>query len=64
VALNRQAKGDLAELEVAPDIRARRFKVAFPYGEAWDFDARSDARSGTRRSISVTTSQRGSSARA
>ena len=36
--LNRKAKGDLAELRVATDLRARGFKVAFPYGEDWDFD--------------------------
>ena len=38
VELNRKAKGDLAELEVAADLRARGYKVAFPYGEDWDFD--------------------------
>ena len=36
--LNRKAKGDLAELKVATDLRARGFKVAFPDGEDWDFD--------------------------
>ena len=36
--LNRKAKGDLAELKVAADLRARGYKVAFPYGEDWDFD--------------------------
>ena len=36
--LNRKAKGDLAELQVAADLRARGYKVAFPYGEDWDFD--------------------------
>ena len=36
--LNRKAKGDLAELKVATDLRARGYKVAFPYGEDWDFD--------------------------
>jgi PD-(D/E)XK nuclease superfamily protein len=38
VELNRKAKGDLAELKVAADLRARGYKVAFPYGEDWDFD--------------------------
>jgi len=36
--LNRKAKGDLAELRVAADLRARGYKIAFPYGEDWDFD--------------------------
>lgn len=31
-------KGDLAELLVAADLRRRGFKVAFPYGEDWDYD--------------------------
>jgi PD-(D/E)XK endonuclease len=38
VELNRKAKGDLAELRVAADLRARGYKIAFPYGEDWDFD--------------------------
>jgi len=38
VELNRKAKGDLAELKVAADLRSRGYKVAFPYGEDWDFD--------------------------
>jgi hypothetical protein len=38
VELNRKAKGDLAELKVAPDLRARGYKIAIPYGEDWDFD--------------------------
>jgi hypothetical protein len=38
VELNRKAKGDLAELKVATDLRARGYKIAFPYGEDWDFD--------------------------
>src|SRR5918997_6448070 len=38
VELNRKAKGDLAELKVATDLRARGHKVAFPYGEDWDYD--------------------------
>jgi hypothetical protein len=38
VDLNRKAKGDLAELRVAADLRARGYKVAFPYGEDWDYD--------------------------
>jgi hypothetical protein len=36
--LNRKAKGDLAELEVAADLQGRGYKVALPYGEDWDFD--------------------------
>jgi hypothetical protein len=36
--LNRKAKGDLAELKVAADLRSRGYKVAFPYGEDWDYD--------------------------
>jgi hypothetical protein len=36
--LNRKAKGDLAELMVASDLRKRGYKLAFPYGEDWDFD--------------------------
>jgi Holliday junction resolvase-like predicted endonuclease len=31
-------KGDLAELMVAADLRGRGFKLAFPYGEDWDYD--------------------------
>ncbi|MFA9269697.1 MAG: group I intron-associated PD-(D/E)XK endonuclease [Baekduiaceae bacterium] len=31
-------KGDLAELKVAADIRARGHKIALPYGEDWLFD--------------------------
>jgi len=38
VELTRKAKGDLAELKVATDLRARGYKIAFPYGEDWDFD--------------------------
>jgi PD-(D/E)XK endonuclease len=38
VELNRKAKGDLAELMVASDLRKRGYKIAFPYGEDWDFD--------------------------
>jgi PD-(D/E)XK endonuclease len=38
VDLNKKAKGDLAELRVAADLRARGYKVAFPYGEDWDYD--------------------------
>ncbi len=36
--LNRKAKGDLAELKVAADLRARGYRIAIPYGEDWDFD--------------------------
>jgi hypothetical protein len=38
VELNRKAKGDLAELKVATDLRQRGYKIAIPYGEDWDFD--------------------------
>jgi PD-(D/E)XK endonuclease len=38
VQLNRKAKGDLAELMVAADLRARGYKIALPYGEDWDYD--------------------------
>ena len=33
-----KAKGDLAEIAVAADLLRRGHKVAFPYGEDWDFD--------------------------
>ncbi len=36
--LNRKAKGDLAELVIAADLRRRGYKVALPFGEDWDFD--------------------------
>jgi PD-(D/E)XK endonuclease len=36
--LNRKGKGDLAELKVATDLLQRGYKIAFPYGEDWDFD--------------------------
>ena len=36
--LNKKPKGDLAELKVAADLRARGYKIAFPYGEDWDYD--------------------------
>lgn len=36
--LNRKAKGDIAELKVAADLRSRGYKLAFPYGEDVDFD--------------------------
>jgi hypothetical protein len=38
VELNKKAKGDLAELKVAADLRARGYRIAVPYGEDWDFD--------------------------
>jgi PD-(D/E)XK nuclease superfamily protein len=38
VELNKKAKGDLAELKVATDLRARGYRVAIPYGEDWNFD--------------------------
>ena len=37
-SLNLKAKGDLAELKVAADLRQRGYKIAIPYGEDWDFD--------------------------
>jgi hypothetical protein len=30
--------GDLAEMAVATDLLRRGYKVAFPYGEDWDYD--------------------------
>lgn len=36
--LNRREKGDLAEMKVACDLLARGYKIAFPYGEDWDYD--------------------------
>jgi hypothetical protein len=33
-----KTKGDLAELRVAADLLARGYKIAFPYGEDWDYD--------------------------
>jgi hypothetical protein len=38
VELNKKAKGDLAELKVAADLRARGYKIALPFGEDWDYD--------------------------
>lgn len=38
VELNKKAKGDLAELKVAADLRARGYKIAIPFGEDWDYD--------------------------
>jgi hypothetical protein len=38
VELNKKAKGDLAELKVATDLRARGYTIAIPYGEDWNFD--------------------------
>jgi len=38
VKLNKKAKGDIAELKVAADLRSRGYKLAFPYGEDLDFD--------------------------
>jgi PD-(D/E)XK endonuclease len=38
VELNKKAKGDLAELKVAADLRARGYRIAIPYGEDCDFD--------------------------
>jgi PD-(D/E)XK endonuclease len=36
--LNSKQKGDLAELKVAADLVARGYKIAFPYGEDWNYD--------------------------
>jgi hypothetical protein len=33
-----KARGDLAELMVAADLRRRGHKIAIPYGEDWDYD--------------------------
>ena len=38
VVLNRKAKGDLAELVIAADLRRRGDKIARPYGKDWDFN--------------------------
>jgi PD-(D/E)XK endonuclease len=38
VELNKKAKGDIAELKVAADLRTLGYKLAFPYGEDVDFD--------------------------
>ena len=37
-SLNRKGKGDLAEMKVACDLLRRGYKIAFPYGEDWDYD--------------------------
>ena len=36
--MNLKAKGDLAELKVAADLRRRGFGIAIPFGEDHDFD--------------------------
>ena len=33
-----KSKGDLAEVMVAADLMRRGYKIAFPYGEDWDYD--------------------------
>ena len=33
-----KSKGDLAEVAVAGDLMRRGYKIAFPYGEDWDYD--------------------------
>jgi PD-(D/E)XK nuclease superfamily protein len=33
-----KTKGDVAEIRVAADIMRRGHRVAFPYGEDWDYD--------------------------
>ena len=33
-----KTKGDLAEVMVAADLLRRGYKIAFPYGEDWDYD--------------------------
>jgi hypothetical protein len=53
VDLNRKARGDLAELKVATDLRARGYKVAFPYGEDWDFDLILSRDTGTLERVQV-----------
>ncbi len=35
--LTRKAKGDLAEMRVAADLLERGHKIAFLYGEDWDY---------------------------
>jgi hypothetical protein len=34
----RKQKGDLAEIKIAADLLRRGHKIAFPYGEDWDYD--------------------------
>jgi hypothetical protein len=34
VELNRKARGDLAELKVATDLRERGYEIVFPHGRA------------------------------
>lgn len=36
--LSLKARGELAELRVAGDLVSRGYKVAFPFGEAWQAD--------------------------
>ena len=45
-------KGDLAELMVATDLLRRGYKIAFPYGEDWDYDLIVD-RKGTLEKVQV-----------
>ncbi len=33
-----KAKGDLAEMAIAADLLQKGYKVAFPFGEDWDYD--------------------------
>ncbi|MDQ3933794.1 MAG: group I intron-associated PD-(D/E)XK endonuclease [Actinomycetota bacterium] len=33
-----KTKGDTAEMMVAADLLKRGYKIAFPYGEDWDYD--------------------------
>ena len=33
-----KAKGDLAEVVIAADLIGRGYRIAIPYGEAWNFD--------------------------
>jgi len=33
-----KTKGDLAELMVAADLREKGYKLAFPFGEDWNYD--------------------------
>jgi hypothetical protein len=36
--LNLKAKGDLAEIRVTADLLSRGYRIAFPFGEDFDFD--------------------------
>lgn len=36
--MNTKDKGDLAQLAVAKDLMIQGYKIAFPYGDSWDYD--------------------------